>query len=367
MTKRDFYDILGVPKDATTDIIKAAYRKLAVQYHPDRNPDNKEAEDKFKEAAEAYEILSDPKKRQMYDHHGHRGVQGAGFSDVSDIYSAFGSIFEDFFGISVRDGGMNRGDDLRHDITLDFSEAVFGVQKKITYYRSVVCHTCGGHGAASKQDIVTCSHCDGTGHVRRSQGFFTFETTCSHCGGKGTIIKKVCPSCKGSGLLSESSKITVKVPAGIEDGMRLRVREKGGEGQSGGPPGDLYVSVRVTPSDTFIRKGKNIILPLAISITQATLGAKMEIQTLDGGTKNITIPAGTQFGHEIRIAGEGVPQAVSRSRLVRGDLVVLVQVTVPQKLSHEEKDLLEDLSKHLDDPGKKIEGSAKSFFHRLFD
>ena len=363
MSKRDYYEVLGVGRHASAQEIKAGYRKAAIQYHPDRAPDCKDSEDKFKEAAEAYEVLSDPKKKQLYDRFGHQGVNGGGFEDVSDVFSSFGSIFEDFFGFSggaSSSSGMRRGEHVRYDLEIDFKEAVFGVEKNIQYTKEVMCHSCGGTGANTPQDITTCSSCGGTGQVRRSQGFFTIQTTCPTCGGSGQIITKPCTTCSGSGTLEQEEELKVKVPAGVESGVKLRLTGKGQEGLQGGPSGDLYVFIQVRPSETFIRDGDDIILPLAVSITQATLGAEIEIETLDA-KKTINLPPGTQFGHKICLPHEGVPLLRGSGR---GDLYVLIQVMVPQKLSKEQKKLIEELATSLDD---KAPPAATSFLGRLFD
>ena len=361
MSKRDYYEVLGVARDASAQEIKAGYRKAAIQYHPDRAPDCKESEDKFKEAAEAYEVLSDPQKKQMYDRFGHQGVHSGGFQDVSDVFSSFGSIFEDFFGFSTsRSGGAQRGEHVRYDLGIDFKEAVFGVEKTIQYAKNVTCHTCGGTGARSPADIEACSACSGSGYVRRSQGFFTVQTSCSACGGEGVVIKKPCPTCLGKKTLEQEEELTVKVPAGVESGVKLRLTGKGQEGTGGGPAGDLYVLLDVKPSDTFIRDGDDIILPLAISITQAALGAEIQIETLEE-SQTIAIPAGTQFGHKICLPHKGVPLLRGSGR---GDLYVLIQVMVPEKLNKEQKNLLQQLAQSWNE---KNQPAPTSFLGRLFE
>lgn len=370
MSKRDYYEVLGVSRRASDQEIKAAYRQAAIKYHPDRAPDDKDAEDKFKEAAEAYEVLSDAQKRRVYDTMGHQGLGGGGFSDVSDVFSSFGSIFEDFFG-SARGqshSSARRGDDIRADLSISFEESIFGTSKEVEYTRQVVCHSCDGSGAASKEDIVTCELCGGLGEVRRSQGFFTIQTTCPDCGGSGKIIRNPCEVCHGSGYVQEQESITAKVPAGVSDGVQLRLSRKGQEGREGGPSGDLYIFLTVTPSDRFIRKGDHIILPLSVSMTQAALGTKMKVKVVDGSQKPIIVPPGTQFGHEIRIVGEGVPRLGDSSHRSRGDLIILIQVLIPEKLTSSQKQILNDLAETLDesDPQKNSK-NKKSFIHRFFE
>lgn len=370
MNKRDYYEVLGVSQDASPQDIKAAYRKAAIQYHPDRAPDDQQAEEKFKEAAEAYEILSDPKKRRTYDTMGHQGIQGGGFADVSDIYSAFGSIFEDFFGISRGAGSSGRrGENVRFDLSVEFAEAVFGVEKDIEYPHDIVCRSCHGHGAASEADIVTCHTCGGTGEVRKSQGFFMIQTTCPTCSGRGQIIKKPCQVCHGSGYETVTKSLKVKVPAGVNDGMQLRLSGKGQAGMQGAPAGDLYIFMTVKSAEPYIRRDEHIIYPLAVSITQAALGAKLDIKTVDGSSKTVAIPAGAQFGHEIRLAGEGAPLVVGRLGRGRGDLIVLIEVVVPEQLSASEKSLLTDLAKSLDGAGQNTSFAhkKKSLLERFFE
>ena len=373
MSKRDYYEVLGVTQDASAKEIKAAYRQAAIKYHPDRAPDDQAAEEKFKEAAEAYEVLSDHKKRQVYDTMGHQGLHGGGFSDVSDIYSAFGSIFEDFFGMSrgaqTRSSGR-RGDNVRCDLSIEFEEAIFGTEKELEYLSEVVCSSCGGHGAASEDDIVTCHTCGGTGEVRKSQGFFMIQTTCPTCSGRGKIIKNVCKTCKGHGYETVTKSLTVKVPAGVSDGVQLRLSGKGQEGLGGSPAGDLYIFLAVNSSDRYIRRDEHIIYPLAVSITQAALGAKLAVQLIDGSSKAVSIPAGTQFGHEIRIAGEGAPRSMGRLNRGRGDLIVLIEVVVPDKLSAHQKRLLKELAGDLDKEGQHprgVKSTKKNLIDRLFE
>ena len=378
MSQRDYYEVLGINKSSTASEIKAAYRKAAIKYHPDRAPGDKEAEDKFKEAAQAYEVLSDAKKKKLYDRFGHQGLSGGGANvhDMSDIFSNFGSIFEDFFGGGSTGVRRTRGYDIKYDLEISFEEAIFGTKKKINYTKQVTCHQCNGSGANSPADIVTCPSCNGTGQVRRSQGFFTIQTTCSNCSGTGKIIKKVCSLCNGKTTIDKNESISVTIPKGVEDGVKLRLTEKGEEGSNGGRNGDLYVFISVKPSDTFIRQGNDIILPLPISITEAALGAEIEIDTLEK-TEKITIPQGTQYGHKIYLAHKGVPLLKGTGR---GDFIALVQVMVPEKLNKKQKELLKNFNESLGSKAnlrqsmdsdkkrtKKQSTQEKSFFGKIFD
>lgn len=340
MSKRDYYEVLEISRDATPEAIKKAYRKQALRFHPDKNPDDKVAEEKFKEAAEAYEVLSNQEKRGLYDRFGHAGVSGggAGFSDVSDIFSSFGSIFEDFFGFSGGGGRgrARRGADLRYNLQLEFEDAVFGVEREIEFDRETQCTPCNGSGAAPGSNPVPCNTCGGHGQVRRTQGFFSVATVCPTCRGEGTTIKDPCKSCRGSGRVMEKKTVSVKIPAGVDDGVRLRVTGEGQAGGDGGSPGDLYVFLEIMPSDKFIRDGNDIILEQPIGMAQAALGCTLKVSTLEED-KEITIPPGSQWGHRVVLAGLGVPRLKG---VGRGDLIVELRVTVPKKLSSEQKELL---------------------------
>ena len=368
MAKEDYYRLLGVERNADAQEIKKAYRKAALKYHPDRNPDDKEAELKFKEAGEAYEVLSDSKKRQIYDQFGHEGLSGQGYSgpqNSEDIFSAFGSIFEDFFGFGSSSGGsrVRRGADLRYDLKVSFEEAVFGAEKKIEFDRRVSCHVCAGSGAKAGSAPQTCPECNGIGQVRQTQGFFSIATTCPRCQGEGKIIVDPCQNCHGSGQILDRKKLTVKVPAGVDTGLRLRVSGEGEEGTSGGPSGDLYVFLHVEESDRFERDGSDIILRQPIHFTQAALGCSLKVKTLDG-EETVTIKAGTQHGHRELIPGRGVPHLRGRGR---GDLYVEYLIMVPKILSSVQKDLLQKLADIDENSSDKSEAKNTSFFQKLFD
>ena len=346
MEKQDYYDILGVRRDASDDELKKNYRKLAMKYHPDRNPGDKAAEEKFKETAEAYEVLRDPQKRRLYDQYGHEGLRGTGFrgfSGFEDIFSTFGDIFEDFFGFGTtrRRSAARRGADLRYDLTLSFEEAAFGKETEIEIVKPVQCDTCEGSGSKPGTYPVKCPGCEGRGQVTRSQGFFTISTTCHHCNGEGKIITDPCKECGGTGKVKKKKKVSVKIPGGVESGSRLRLRGEGEEGVKGGISGDLYVVLHVEDHPFFEREGKDIICQIPISFTQAALGAEIDIPTLNG-TKKIQVPKGTQSGHIFRLKGEG---AYSLRGGPRGSQIVQVIVKTPTKLSKKQEELLRELAK----------------------
>lgn len=364
--KRDYYEILGLQKGASDGEIKTAYRKAAMKYHPDRNPDNVEAEEKFKEASEAYEVLSNAEKRATYDRFGHQGLGGgAGFQDVNDIFQSFGSIFEEFFGFGGGFGAggrsrARRGADLRYDLALEFEEAVFGVEKEIEFERVAACTSCSGSGAKPGTSRKTCGTCQGIGQIRRTQGFFSVATPCPSCGGEGETIEHPCPSCKGRGRSKVHRKMSVKVPGGVDTGLRLRISQEGEAGVNGGPAGDLYVVLHVKDSDRFVRDGNDLILSQQISIVQAALGAKMKVKGIDS-EHAVEIPAGTQYGHRVTVPGAGVP---SLKGVGRGDLHIEFAVVVPRKLTREQKELLQ---KFAEISGEDQGAGQGGFFQRLFD
>jgi molecular chaperone DnaJ len=356
MAKRDYYEVLGVQKNASKDEIKKAYRKLAIQYHPDKNAGNKEAEEKFKEATEAYEVLIDDKKKAAYDQFGFAGVDGMGgqghdwsnFRGFEDIFGGndFGSIFDTIFGglgggfrRSGGHGGVRQGANLRYDIEIPFKDAVFGTKVEIQFSHNESCTACKGSGAASGAGRKTCPTCQGAGQIRHSQGFFSLASTCHTCGGEGSVIEKPCPECGGSGTQKKRQKLSVTIPAGVENGRRLIIPRQGDAGPNGGPPGDLYVIVRIKPHEYFERQDLDLYCAVPISISQASLGAEIQVSTLDGKTIKVKVPAGTQGGKLLRIREEGVP---SNGR--RGNLYIKFMVRVPEKLSRRGKELLEELA-----------------------
>lgn len=353
MIKRDYYEILGIGRNASDEEIKKAYRKLALAYHPDRNREH-DAEEKFKEASEAYEVLSDTGRRQIYDAYGHAGLEGSGFhgfTDVGDIFASMGDIFEEFFGgiggfsFGGRAGGRHRvriGADLRHDIRLTFLEAAGGLEREIAVSRQSSCETCRGSGMAPGTDRAPCQACGGAGQVTQRQGFFVLQTTCPACRGQGSRIEHPCDDCRGHGRVRTTKKLTVKVPAGIEDGMQLVLRGEGEAGEGGGPPGDLYVFVGVTPHEFFERQGDDILCSIPISFPQAALGATISVPTLEGEAE-VAIPAGTETGDERRLKDKGLPNVHYRRR--HGDQIIRFIVKTPKKLSKRQKELLEEFSK----------------------
>ncbi len=349
MTTRDYYEILGVPRRADEAAIKSAYRKMALKYHPDRNPDDKKAEERFKEAAEAYAVLADAEKRSRYDQFGHAGVGAAAggaagfdptiFADFGDILGGLGDLFG--FGGSTRRGGVRRGADLRYDLEIEFEEAATGTETTLKIPREEPCGTCSGSGAAPGSSAETCSHCQGRGQVRFQQGFFTVARTCPHCSGAGQVIAKPCQTCHGKGRVTRERKLTVKVPAGIATAQRLRLTGEGELGGRGGPPGDLYVVVHVRAHAFFRREGDDLLCEVPVTYPTLTLGGQIEAPTLTNPT-TIQIPKGTQPDTRFRLRGKGMPNVGGRGH---GDLYVGVKAAIPRKLSREQKSLLEQLDK----------------------
>ena len=355
MAKRDYYEVLGVDTRASQEEIKKAYRQLALKFHPDRNPGDKEAEENFKEAAEAYEVLRDSQKRDIYDQFGHAGLEGtgfAGFGGFDDIFSAFGDIFEDFFGFGTRRRGSRTsarpGADLLYDMRLNFDEAVFGTEKEIEIPTSATCESCEGTGREAGTEEESCPICHGQGQILQSQGFFRISTTCHRCGGQGRIITNPCRTCNGTGREKINQKVLVKVPAGVDTGVRLRIPNQGESGYLGGPPGDLYVRLHVDPHEFFEREGYNLYCRIPISMLQAAVGETIEIQTLDS-TRSVKIPPGTQSGDVIRLRGDGVPSLRGSGR---GDLLIDIQVKTPVNLNKRQKEILREFAE--------IEKSKKS-------
>lgn len=345
--KRDYYEVLGVSKDASDSDLKAAYRKLALQFHPDRNPGDKTAEENFKEAAEAYDVLRDQQKRRIYDQFGHQGLEGQGFSGFGgfdDIFSSFGDIFEDFFGFSSRGRSRSRtqrGSDLRYDMALDFMEAAFGVETAIDLDKAEVCGACEGSGAEPGSEPQTCPQCGGAGQVGRSQGFFTIRTTCPQCRGNGQVIANPCKTCGGQGKVLKRKTVSVKIPAGVDTGSRLRLSGEGEAGAFGGPPGDLYVFVQVRPHDFFQRDGVDVICQIPISFVQAALGDKIEVPTLTG-QKTLKIAKGTQPGELFRFRGEGIASLRTGRP---GDQIIQVAIKTPTNLNKKQESLLKEFAK----------------------
>jgi molecular chaperone DnaJ len=344
MAKTDYYEVLGVSRDASAQEIKSAYRKKAVQYHPDRNPDNPAAEDKFKEAAEAYEVLSDTEKRQLYDRFGHDGPQQAGFSgfgDVDDIFSHFSSLFSDFgdfFGRRRR--STRRGNDIVVELELEFMEAVKGVSKMVTVQRYVACATCNGTGAKPGTAPTTCMTCHGQGAVMHRQGIFAARMTCPTCHGAGNIIREKCPSCGGSARQQKEEQLKVTVPAGVDDGQSLRIGGKGQAGPTGGIPGDLYVALHVTPDERFAREGADIYSEIPLHFTQAALGARIKIPII-GGETDFDVKPGTQPGQIEVLKGEGIPRLNGYGN---GDQIIRFVVEVPTRLGKRQRELLAELA-----------------------
>jgi len=344
MAKRDYYEILGVSRQATEDEIKKAYRRLALQYHPDRNPGNREAEEFFKEAAEAYEVLRDPQKRELYDLYGHEGLKGTGFTGFrgfEDIFSSFSDIFEDFFGFGTtgrrrRQAYAQPGADLRYDLNIRFEEAAFGTETEIEVPKTENCSVCEGTGAAPGTSRSQCPYCHGTGQVTHSQGFLTISTTCNHCRGEGSFIIDPCRECRGTGKVKREKKIHLTIPGGVDTGSRLRVQGEGEQGLRGGPPGDLYVVIHVEPHEFFEREGDDLYCQIPISFPQAALGTRVEIPTLEG-TEPLEIPPGTNSGEVFRIRRGGVKHLRGTGR---GDQIIQVVMKTPTHLSKRQKELL---------------------------
>jgi molecular chaperone DnaJ len=360
LAKKDYYEVLGVSKGASKDEIKKAYRKLAVKYHPDRNPGDKQAEESFKEATEAYEVLANEKKRQAYDQFGFQGVEGMGgtgpqdfssvFRDFEDIFGDFTGFFDSFFGggARARQGGRGRssarrGSDLRYDLQIPFEQAVFGTKVDISYSRNESCSACQGTGAGKGSGKRICPTCGGSGQVRRSSGFFSIASTCPACNGEGEIIENPCSECGGRGLVRKKRKIKVTVPAGIENGKRISISGQGDGGNNGGPPGDLYVYVHVLPHEYFQRDGFDIYCAIPISFSQAALGAEILVSTLEDKRRvRLKIPSGSQNGKILRLKNEGVPHLHNPNR--RGDMYIKLIVRVPTKISGRARSLLEELA-----------------------
>ncbi|GAA5786978.1 chaperone protein DnaJ [Chitiniphilus shinanonensis] len=371
MSKKDFYDVLGVNRDASDDDIKKAYRKLAMKYHPDRNPDSKEAEEKFKEAKEAYEILSDAQKRAAYDQYGHAGVDpqagmgGGGGFGAGGFADAFSDIFGDIFGGGRGGGGgrsnVYRGADLRYNMEITLEEAARGVEKQIKIPSHEECDTCHGSGAKPGTEAKTCHTCNGHGQVRVSQGFFSIQQTCPTCHGSGKYIPDPCRTCHGTGRVQTTKTLAVKIPAGVDEGDRIRLSGEGEPGVNGGPPGDLFVVVHLKPHGVFEREGNDLHCEMPIGIGTAALGGEIEIPTLEGKAR-ISIPAGTQTGQVFRLRGKGI-KGVRTS--ITGDLMCHVVVETPVNLTSRQKELLKEFEEISQGDAEKHNPRAKSFMDKV--
>lgn len=346
MMQRDYYEVLNVSRTAGEDEIKRAYRKMAMQFHPDRNPGDAEAEQRFKEAAEAYDVLRDPEKRARYDRFGHAGVQGnggGGFGSAEDIFAHFSDIFGDLFGFSSAARGPRAmaGADLRYNLTISFEQAARGDEITLSLPKHVACPECKGSGAAPGSRVESCRQCNGTGQVRRSQGFFQIAMPCPVCQGTGQMITKPCARCRGEGIVADMRELAVRVPAGVDTGTRLRVRGEGEAGVHGGPPGDLYVVLTVEQDKRWQRQGQDLVYTQEVSFVQASLGHKVEVPGIDGNLP-LEIPRGVQSGALLRLAGEGLPYP---GRKQRGDLLVQIKVVTPTRLSARQEELLREFEK----------------------
>jgi molecular chaperone DnaJ len=380
VSKRDYYEVLGVSKEASDQEIKSSYRKLALKFHPDRNPGDKSAEEKFKEAAEAYAVLADADKRHLYDRFGHAGLGaaatgGAGFDPTvftgfEDILGGLGDIFGfgDLFGGGRRRGGPQRGADLRYDLEISFEESARGAETSIQIPRQETCETCHGSGAAPGSKPSTCPQCQGRGQLRYQQGFFTVARTCGQCRGSGQVISNPCSACRGAGRVQKERKLTVKIPAGIATGQRLRLSGEGESGAAGGPAGDLYVVVHVQDHSFFQRDGNDLFCEIPLNFSTLALGGDITIPTLEGH-ETFKIPDGTQTGTAFRLRGRGLPDVTGRGG--RGDLLITVRALTPKKLNREQKKLMEQIAATLPkekfEPTPRDEQDDKGLFDRVRD
>jgi molecular chaperone DnaJ len=372
-TKRDYYEVLSVPRTANEGDLKSAFRKLAKEHHPDKNPDDKSAEAKFKEAAEAYEVLRDPQKRAAYDQFGHaafengRGGAGGPGGFGPDFASSMSDIFDDLFGEFMggrrgggrRTGGRERGADTRCNVEITLPEAFTGKTAQLRVPVSVGCEPCGGLGAKTGTQPTACATCGGAGKVRASQGFFTIERTCPHCQGRGETIKDPCPSCGGAGRVSKERTLETPIPAGVEDGTRIRLAGQGDAGSRGGPPGDLYVFLSIVPHDFFQRDGADIFCRVPIAMTTAALGGQLDVPTIDGSKTRVKIPDGCESGKQFRLKGKGMP--VLRSRTT-GDMYIQVEVETPKNLSARQRELLSEFER---ESNKETSPASDGFFAKV--
>jgi molecular chaperone DnaJ len=370
MAKRDYYDVLGVARDADEAALKSAYRKLAMQFHPDRNPGDGEAESRFKEVSEAYEALKDPQKRAAYDRFGHaafEGGAGGGPGFGNDFASAMSDIFDEFFGMGGGGrrpggrGGRERGADLRYNLEIELEEAFAGKTVEIRIPSSISCEACSGTGAKPGSKPVPCRTCGGSGRVRAQQGFFTLERTCPTCQGRGETIADPCTVCSGSGRVTKERTLSVNIPAGIEDGTRIRLAGEGEAGSRGGPTGDLYIFVSIKPHEFFQRDAADIYCRVPISMTTAALGGDFEVPTIDSGRTRVRVPEGTQTGRQFRMRGKGMPVLRSAQR---GDMYIQVVVETPRNLTRRQRELLEEFQR---DQSTDTHPDAQGFFARVKD
>lgn len=372
MAKTDYYTVLGVSKTASADDIKAAYRKLALKYHPDRNPGNKEAEEKFKEAAEAYEVLSDAQKRQQYDQFGHAGPQMGGFGsgNAEDIFSQFGDIFGDLFGggagqrrkAKKTGPSPKRGHDLGKEFSITLEEAFLGTKKDITYHHFDVCQTCSGKGTANGGSIKVCEQCQGNGQVHYRHGIFVYSETCSVCSGEGYIISNPCPTCKGQSRVQQYDTISVSIPKGIFDGADLRITGRGDAGSFGGEAGDLFVKIRVMPHKHFTREEDDLVCTIKLTYPQLVFGSQMEIENIDKTPETLKVPKGCAVGERIVITGKGFPKIRGRGR---GNLIVITACDIPQSLSAEAEKALRAYSDAIGTSTEENHGTIRGFFKKF--
>jgi len=373
VSKADYYEVLGVSRDVSDAELKSAYRKQALKFHPDRNPGNHAAEEKFKQASEAYQVLSDADKRAAYDRYGHAGISGGGgfnggpFAGGVDIGDIFGDLFGEMFSMggssSQRGARQQRGDDLRFDLTVEFEAAMFGSETEVKIRRLETCSACNGRGSASGRGPTACAQCQGRGQVRYQQGFFSVARTCGACGGTGSTIGDPCATCRGESRVPKELKLNVKVPPGVENGTRIRYAGEGDAGRSGGPRGDLYVVLTILPHDFFERDGQDLHCVIPISFPQAALGAEISIPAIDGDV-TIKVPEGTQNGKQLRIRGKGIPLLNENGR---GDLIVQVLVQVPRKLSRGQRELVAKLAETMAVDNKPASPSLMEKMKDLFN
>jgi molecular chaperone DnaJ len=363
MAKRDYYEVLGLTRSASEVEIKTSFRKLAMQWHPDKNPGDQDCEHRFKEINEAYDILKDGERRAAYDRFGHAAFeQGGGTGFGTDFASAFHDIFDDLFGMGGRRGratGRERGADLRYNLEIALEEAFAGKTAQVRLPTSVTCETCSGTGAKAGTQPVACRNCGGSGRIRHAQGFFTLERTCPACQGRGSVIEQPCKACSGAGRMTRERMLEVQIPAGVEDGTRIRLAGEGEAGLRGGAQGDLYIFLSIVPHPIFQREGADLFCRVPISMTTASLGGEFEVPTIDGGRTRVKIPEGTQTGKRLRLPSKGMP--VLRSK-ARGDMYVQVTVETPQKLTKRQKDLLKEFEK---ESSKDTHPESSGFFAKM--